>query len=81
MEGSADSTEEEAEEDTSETEADDTSQDSRRDDERQGETVYYDEDGESQDSDSSPFKKAIPLLIEAGIVAIVIFIMHKTGRI
>ena len=81
MEGSADSTEEEAEEDTSETEADDTSQDSRRDDEKQGETVYYDEDGESQDSNSSPFKKAIPLLIAAGIVAIVIFIMHKTGRI
>ena len=48
---------------------------------KQGETVYYDEDGESQDSDSSPFKKAIPLLIAAGIVAIVIFIMHKTGRI
>ena len=55
------------------------SQETKRDDEKQGETIYYDEDGDAKEENSSPIKKVIPLVIMAGIVAIVIFIIHKRG--
>lgn len=82
MEGEVDSTEDTGnKEDATTSGQDNNDQHSKRDDEKQGETVYYDEEGDTQDSEVSPVKKIIPLIIMAGMVAVVIFILHKKGKI
>lgn len=79
-----DGTEESSKETESDKDSYDTKEDgqeAKRDDEEQGETIYYNEQGEAQEEKPSPIKKVIPLTIMAGIVAIIIFIMHKRGKI
>lgn len=82
MEGASESVSPEQEEEaTADISANDGQETEKRDDEKQGDTIYYDENGDAKDDKVSPVKKIIPLTIMAGIVAVVIFILHKRGSI
>lgn len=81
MEGEIDTSENQETEEIAITDPDNNEQATNQSDEKLGETVYYDKDVNTQKNTTYSIKKIFPLIGMAGMCTVVVFILHKRGKI